>query len=202
MDVRTPLMRISTYSFLQLLFVSSTLCVFLITGNISRAETAFQAGDLIFREGTETVSELVMMADSKGSYSHVGMLIGTPGAWQVIHATPEEVTGRGDAVVIDDLDFFISPERSLRYAVYRVEALSKQHEQAVNAALSMLGRPFSIHQGRGTYCTTLVWQAWRDAGIDLQVSYTEIQLPLFSGQYLLPSNLLASPLLHLSESKY
>jgi len=94
-----------------------------------------QSGDLIFRKGTEAMSDLVRSLDSDGEFSHVGLLIAandlsaellngaTPStphdtSWFVLHATPSEVEGRADSVVLDRLAFFTSPERSMGHAVY------------------------------------------------------------------------------------
>ena len=149
-------------------------------------------GDLIFREGTEAVSAAVMAVD-RGAYSHVGMLVGQPGSWRVVHATPSEVRGRPDGVVVDTLAFFTDARRSRRHAVSHVQAGDDARRRAVGLALSMRGRPFRIADPAGTYCTELVWKAWRDAGLDLEVRFTPLALPLMPGRYLLPSDLLASP---------
>lgn len=152
-----------------------------------------QAGDLIFREGTETISDIILSIDP-GGYSHVGMLVGTAGNWQVLHATPSEVTGRPDGVVVDTLDFFLDPLRARRHAVYRVQADSAaQREEAVRRARDALGRPFRMADDSGTYCTLLVWQAWQDAGLSLEARFRHLDLPLIPGEYLLPSGLIASP---------
>jgi len=146
------------------------------------------AGDLIFRRGTEPVSAAVLVADG-GQYSHVGMLLGEPGAWQVLHSTPSEVPGRADGVAVDSLAFFLNPARSSGYAVYQVEASAAQRQRAVDIALGELGKPFLVGDPAGTYCTLLVWHAWQQAGVDFEVAFTKMQLPLLSGHYLLPSQL-------------
>ncbi|VFR29717.1 hypothetical protein AMP9_2544 [plant metagenome] len=152
-----------------------------------------QAGDLIFREGTETISDIILSIDP-GGYSHVGMLLGSAGNWQVLHATPSEVTGRPDGVVIDTLDFFLDPVRARRHAVYHVQAEdAAQREQAVRRAQAALGRPFRMADDSGTYCTRLVWQAWQDAGLSLGAKFRHLDLPIIPGDYLLPSGLIASP---------
>lgn len=156
---------------------------------------AAQPGDLIFREGTEPVSDAVMAVDG-GPFSHVGMLIGQPGDWHVLHATPSEVPGRPDGVVSDTLAFFVDPKRSKRYAIYHVDADAAHRTQAVQDAQTMLGKPFRVADPTGTYCTVLVWNAWRQAGIDLDVPFTQLNLPLLNGEYLLPSSLLVSKKLH------
>jgi len=147
-----------------------------------------QAGDLIFRRGTEPVSMAVLAVDG-GGFSHVGMLLGEPGAWQVVHATPSEIPGRPDGVVIDSLAFFLNPARSNGHTVYRVKASKAQHQRAVQHALDKQGAPFRVGNQAGTYCTLLVWRAWQRAGVDFAVPFTPIAIPLLKGEYLLPGQL-------------
>jgi len=160
---------------------------------------AAQEGDLIFRRGTEMVSNAVMAVDG-GQFSHVGMLVGDHGHWQVVHATPAEVPGREDGVVLDTLAFFLDPARSEEHAIYKVQATFAQRQNAVRYALKEIGKPFRVKDSSGTYCTILVWQAWQRAGVDLQVNFTYVAIPLMRGDYLLPSALRVSPQLqHLAE---
>jgi len=141
------------------------------------------------------------MAVDGGQFSHVGMLVGEHGRWQVLHATPAEIPGREEGVVIDTLAFFLDPARSEEHAVYAVKATPEQHQSAVRYALEELGKPFRINDPNGTYCTVLVWQAWQQSGIDLQVSFTYVAIPLMRGDYLLPSALRRSPQLqHLDDN--
>jgi cell wall-associated NlpC family hydrolase len=147
-----------------------------------------RAGDLIFRQGTELVSDAVRVVD-RGEFSHVGMLIGAPGQWQVLHATPAERRGRRDAVVIDTLTFYLDPVRAHSHAVYHVQADPPQRQLAIARARAMLGRPFRIAAADGTYCTALVWRAWQQAGVDFNVQFTPLAIPLLQGNYLLPSML-------------
>jgi len=155
-----------------------------------------QPGDLIFREGTELVSHAVLMFDNAG-FSHVGMLVAAEDGdgWQVLHATPSEVEGRPDAVVLDSLGFFTDPARSKRHRVYRVLANAAQRRVAVDAARQMLGRHFSmVGRDNGTYCTEVVYRAWQEAGIDLDVRFKRLRFLLFDAQdYITISALLDSP---------
>lgn len=160
--------------------------------------TATKAGDLIFRQGTEGVSQLVRAVD-RGDFSHVGLLVAPAQpdeAWQVLHATPSEHPGQPDAVVLDTLDFYLAAERTRAYRIYQVGASAAARQQAMDWALAQQGRPFDLLDAeRGLYCTTLVWQAWQRAGVDLQARFTEVQLPVIAGRYLLPGGLLHTPLL-------
>ena len=149
-------------------------------------------GDLIFRRGTENVSHLVQAVDH-GDFSHVGMLVGRPGQWQVLHATPSERPGQADAVVLDSLDFFLDAQRAQAYRLYQVASDSGTRERALAWAMAQQGQPFQLlGSGKGIYCTTLVWQAWLQSGADLEVVFTEVELPILGGRYLLPSSLLRS----------
>lgn len=156
----------------------------------------FKSGDLIFRQGTELISQLVISVD-QGSYSHVGMIVGDAPHWQVIHATPSEVEGRLNSVVIDDLSFFIDKERASQWAVYRVGATSEQRSLVTQYVVTQLNKPFSFNVNEGTYCTYLVWQAWMQAGVDFKVDFTPLSIPMMSGQYLLPNTLAQSAELEL-----
>ena len=146
-------------------------------------------GDLIFRRGTENVSQLVQAVDG-GDFSHVGMLVGRPGQWQVLHATPSEREGQPDAVVLDSLDFFLDAQRAQAYRLYQVASDPGTRERAVAWAMAQQGQPFQLlGSGQGIYCTTLVWRAWLQSGADLEVVFTEVELPILGGRYLLPSSL-------------
>jgi len=169
-----------------------------------------QSGDLIFRKGTEAVSDLVRSLDSDGEFSHVGILIAASElsaeffddtsrlhntSWFVLHATPSEVEGRADAVVLDSLAFFLSPTLSRGHAVYRVaNADAGQRRVAVTAALAQLGQPFSLTDESGTYCTELPYTAWLNAGVGLDVRFKRLAIFLFPPRdFLLPGALMASP---------
>ncbi|MDR3214545.1 MAG: hypothetical protein LBT71_11595 [Azoarcus sp.] len=164
-----------------------------------------EAGDLLFRIGSGWQSEAVRGAsrergEKRGDpYSHVGMLVGSPAHWQVLHAVPAEMPGRADAVVRDDLDFFMAPERARGIAIYRVAADAAVRTTAVDYALQRLGTPFRIVENdrEGQYCTTLIWRVWQRAGVDLGARFERLNVPLAAGDYLLPHSLRTAPALRL-----
>jgi hypothetical protein len=165
----------------------------------SVVDARLKAGDLIFRIGNEWqgdavrgMASILASREKRGDpYSHVGMLIGAPERWQVLHAVPSEVAGRASAVVVDELDFFLAPERTRGIAIYRVEADEEARAAAVHHARSRLGTPFRLvaNDTEGQYCTTLVWYAWQHAGIDLGARFEHLNAPLAAGDYLLPHSL-------------
>jgi len=199
-----------------MLICLSMICLSIWQASVRAAQVALpaqlppgtQSGDLIFRAGTEPVSDAVMLVDKGSEFSHVGMLVhgvahstgyrtehrAENNAWYVVHAVPSEVPGRPDGVVMDALEFFTDPARAKHYAVFHVRASRAQRRRAKALAYQALGRSFSFvddytQETAGTYCTLMVWHAWRQAGVDLAVSFTPISLPLLKGDYLLPGQL-------------
>jgi hypothetical protein len=163
-----------------------------------------QPGDLIFRIGDGWQSEVVRGVTNtrkkRGDpYSHVGMLVGSPGHWQVVHAVPAETPNRTNTIVRDDLDFFLSPERARGVAIYRVAADAVSRTAAVEYVLRRLGTPFRIVENDhiGQYCTTLIWAAWQRAGVDLGARFEHLEVPFSAGDYLLPHSLRTAPGLQL-----
>jgi cell wall-associated NlpC family hydrolase len=163
-----------------------------------------QPGDLIFRIGdgwqSEVVRNVANTRQKRGDpYSHVGMLVGSPGHWQVVHAVPAETPHRTDTVVRDDLYFFLSPERARGVAIYRIAADAISRSAAVEYVLQRLGTPFRIVENDhiGQYCTTLVWAAWQRAGVDLGAHFEHLEVPFSAGDYLLPHSLRTAPGLQL-----
>jgi hypothetical protein len=117
----------------------------------------------------------------------------------VVHAVPAELPHRADAVVLDDLDFFLAPERARGIAIYRVAADDVTRTRAAANARERLGTPFRLvaNDPAGQYCTTLVWYAWQHAGIPLSAHFDNLHVPFAAGLYLLPHSLRTAPELHL-----
>jgi hypothetical protein len=159
-------------------------------------------GDLIFRVGTDWQSDAVRGAADRNDddpYTHVGLIVGSPEHWQVLHSTPAEKPERADGVVLDDLAFFIAPERARGVAVYRVEASPAERAAAIRFARSRLGAPFRLSDNdtEGNYCSTFVWRAWREAGVDLGARFERVTVFFDSVYYLFPSALRRSARLKL-----
>ena len=55
-----------------------------------------KAGDLVFRRGNGITSRAVLMADQRGGYSHVGIVVDSCGKMMVVHAVPDEPDYEGD----------------------------------------------------------------------------------------------------------
>ncbi|CAI2794098.1 Uncharacterized distant relative of cell wall-associated hydrolases [Serratia ficaria] len=149
------------------------------------------SGDLVFRTGDEAISAVVRTVDSSG-FSHVGMLYLRNGEPFVIHSTPAEHEGTKDGVVMDSLDFYISRAINRTVSYYHVKSDKENRKQAVERALTYVGTPFSVVGGEGVYCTELVAQAWKEAGVKIISGTTEINLPGLREKIIFPENLIQS----------
>ena len=164
--------------------------------------TLLQAGDLVFRRGTSLASKAVLMADSAGVYSHVGIVVRHHGGWAVVHAVPGERDDNGpDTVKVERLTAFFMPSRAEHGAVARVAVDSGSLEQAANNALAFAAHrtafdhDYNLSDSTAIYCTELAIRSYSAAGIDLfPARLRHVTTPGYNGDYAFPSHLLAHPL--------
>ena len=127
-------------------------------------------GDLIFREGRSTESQVVTSLD-RGSYSHVGIILHTKDGWRVIHAVPNETENELDSVKYESISSFIQPDKCIKAKVIRISSNEKITKGAIKYALQKVGMPFDkdfdITDTTTFYCTELVWRAYKHVGIDI-----------------------------------
>lgn len=151
-------------------------------------------GDLIFREGRSTESQIVTNLDS-GSYSHVGIMLHTKDGWRVIHAVPNETENDLDSVKYESISSFIQPEKCIKAKVFRVSSNEKITKGAIKYALQKVGMPFDkdfdITDTTTFYCTELVWRAYKHVGIDISKGRRHhINLLGFNKTCILPSDIM------------
>lgn len=158
----------------------------------------FADGDLAFRRGAGLLSRVVVTADQGGMYSHVGILKRRGNEWYVIHAVPDEPDFEGDAdrVKVEPANRFFGPDRAVCGAVMRFKGDSSIARRAAQAAWHIgsqklrFDHHYNLEDTTEMYCTELVNHVYRKAGTDLsegRISY--IDVPAFSGSYLLPSDI-------------
>ncbi len=162
-------------------------------------------GDIIFRRGTDAVSEVVLGLDPLTVYSHVGIVVFRGSEPMVVHAVPAESPGEDDVVKLEPAKRFLAANRSSGMAVYRLlevsddvsgSAVKMATREALRLAQSNIpfDNGFDLDTPEQLYCTELVWHAYRKAGIDLVPNPPHKSLLLWSGRYISPSILQASPL--------
>lgn len=165
-------------------------------------------GDVLFRRGRTFLSRAVLVADEGGGFSHVGIVVATPGGLGVVHTLPGP-NGATGGTRLETLPDFLAAGRASDAALYRLarrpdgDAGHPSRTAAMAAVrFAELAVPFDddfdLTSEDRLYCTELVWAAYRRAGLDLAGNrFDSLDTPFAGGDYLLPSRLEASPHLQL-----
>ena len=153
-------------------------------------------GDLLFRCGTSTESQVVVSADKNGGvYSHVGIAFNDGGTWRVVHAVPGESADGVDRVKVEPVDSFFLTTRAVHGAAMRLQGCSAQAaQQAAQWAVRKKGVEFDDDynwtDSTRLYCTELVQRAYETVGVDLSGGrITHVALPFFKGDVVFPSDI-------------
>lgn len=162
---------------------------------------ALQSGDIIFRRGRDAVSGMVLAADGRTSFSHVGIVITKAEAVWVIHASPAEGDETDGRVKVEPIEVFASTERASEIGIYRVRKIADTTiARVIKEARSYVGRPFDvkfdISDESQLYCTELVWRAYQVAGVELVKKFDHVALPLTTGSVIFPSSIADSSKLY------
>ncbi len=173
---------------------------------LAAGSETWRSGDLIFRRGEGIASQAVLAADPRSPFSHVGLFVRSPQGAFVVSALPAEGSATG-SVRSDPLARFLAPESATAIAVYRLRGEPERARRAAEVALGWATRRlpfddrFDLETPDRVYCTELVRNAYRAAGLDLVDGRLDrLDLPLRSGLYLLPSRLQASRHLELIQT--
>ncbi|MCB1036927.1 MAG: hypothetical protein KDD47_24080, partial [Acidobacteria bacterium] len=159
-------------------------------------------GDLLFRRGRSLNSHAVLLADPEAEFSHVAIVVGEGASQRVVHAVPPEGESTAGGTVEEVVGEFLSPKRATSWAAFRVRSHDRVlAERAARAAEAFARQKlpfddrFDLEDAGRLYCTELVWEAYRQAGLDLTGGRREhLDFPLTPAQdYILPSTLTSSP---------
>jgi len=169
-------------------------------GQTFSCNIALQDGDLVFRKGRSIESQVVLIADRKSSYSHVGVVYIINNITYVIHTVPDESSDDITYVKMEKLSVFFSAENASIGSVFRLKRqFTNKAELASLKAKSfydnklVFDTAFNMKSDDKLYCTELVWKAYKMVGIDLiQDKFDKLFLPFVKGFVILPSSLLHS----------
>ena len=153
-----------------------------------------QAGDLVFRMGTDGDSAAIAQAGRWG-YSHAGLVTRVEGGVvYVTHATTDSLRPGQNGVILSEWGEFASPDLARRFALYRPQGVGQAAlEKAAKNAESHLGETFSLdvfERGDPVYCTTLIERSMRDAAIPFHPPRKELSLAGMKLKLLMPRDLL------------
>lgn len=189
---------------LAILLSAASLCAILFGSREDKTvppvpTEMLREGDLAFRRGIGYASDAVLLADSEGRYSHIGIVVCQGGVWSVVHAVPDERPPgeTTDRVKIDRIEEFFAPDKAKIGEIIRVACPDSTARRAARIAVGKIGVPFdhdyNLADTASLYCTELVRLSFRAAGSELrQGSLTQVSFPFFSGDYLLPSDIYES----------
>lgn len=162
-----------------------------------------KAGDVVFRRGGGFTSQVVLVADRKGNYSHTGIVVEAEGKTMIVHAVPGEhdFDGDVDRVKMDTPERFFSSE----YASIGEICRSADSLAAINAALEayniykrnvLFDHDYNDADTTKMYCTELVVHAFKKAGVTLVgPERHEVRLPILRINCIFPSDIHESPYL-------
>jgi hypothetical protein len=167
-------------------------------------QTQLQEGDLIFRLGRGTSSQIVNLADKNHSYSHIGLLVkDSLGEYCVIHAVPGESgeSGGKEVVKCDPLLRFLDSDRTVKGVVMRVDSIEKISHQVIGKAKDYYQRGlffvhnYALSDTSVLYCTELIYRVFLSAGIDLSEDRRH-SFPLLKEEIIFPSDILKNKRLY------
>lgn len=169
---------------------------------VRETELLLQEGDVVFRRGRGLASRAVLVADDHGIYSHTGIVVKDgPANWRIVHIVPGErgPDGRTDIIKTEGLEMFFAPDKALRGAVMRVpcpgiaKAAARDAKRLAAKELAF-DHDYDLTDTTRMYCTELVYTVFMREGVDItQGRRTPLNLPGFSGDYILPSDIFRSP---------
>lgn len=166
-------------------------------------ELELHEGDVVFRRGGGMTSRAVLMADIKGDYSHIGIVVDSAGHKMIVHAVPGEPDFEGDEdrVKMDKPECFFSTEftnigeicrpKDAQIAVKAAEVAMRQYRKGV-----LFDHDYNDRDTTKMYCTELVAYAFRLAGHEIiSNDRHHVNLPILKTDCIFPSDIHSSDFL-------
>lgn len=159
-----------------------------------------KAGDVVFRRGGGMTSRAVLMADAKGEYSHIGIVVDSAGQKMIVHAVPGEPDFEGDEdrVKMDRPEHFFSTEFTIIGEICRpkdsliaaraAEVAIRQYRKGV-----LFDHDYDERDSTKMYCTELITYAFRRAGYEIASGERHhVNLPIVRADCIFPSDIHSS----------
>ena len=166
------------YTSIKLFFIHSCFILFLSCSktniDLKHDWKVYKNGDIVFRLGDSSVSNLVMIADEQSKYSHVGIIVVENGMPMVVHACPPDlnVISSNNKLKKDSINVFFSFNNAVNGALYRL----KDNNIAARAANEakrlyndgvMFDYNFDINDTTEFYCTEFIEYVYEKSGVSI-----------------------------------
>ncbi|MDZ7743247.1 MAG: YiiX/YebB-like N1pC/P60 family cysteine hydrolase [Bacteroidota bacterium] len=160
-------------------------------------QLSLEEGDIVYRRGSSLASQVVLASDTRGNYSHIGIIVRDSGAYKVVHAVPgESEPGAPDLVKMDPLRDFFADNRAVAGEIMRLEMNDSLRSLVAENAKDCYFRdaPFDHHYDLSgqteLYCTELIWFVFKTIDIDItRNSRTHVNFLSFKGDFIFPSDI-------------
>ena len=165
--------------------------------NVVIDESILQEGDLVFRLGRGTSSQIVHFADKENSYSHIGLLVKDSIGWCVIHAVPGESdeTGGLEIIKCDPVARFFDYDRTVDGVIMRFDSINFIVSQIVRKAKELYNaqilfdHQYLLSDTTTMYCTEFIHYVFLSANVDLSEGRRH-SFPLVNEMIIFPSDIL------------
>jgi len=173
-------------------------------------DVELRPGDVVFRRGCGLLSQAVLKADSRGVYSHTGIVVDSSGVAMIVHAVPEEpdYDGEPDRVKMEPPERFFGSDRAIAGEVCRpLDSIAA--ERAAQVAMNVYRRgtlfdhDYDCNDTTQMYCTELLLYVFSRAGLPLSASPSPTPFTLSiikSDSIYMPSDILKAEELKLVKS--
>lgn len=142
--------------------------------NILPEDVTLREGDIVLRRGGGITSHAVLMADTGGEYSHIGIVADSAGMVVIIHAVPGEPDFEGDVdrVKMDSPQQFFSSVNASRGCVVRCSdgdaaRRAAREAMAIYRRHTLFDHDYDDSDTTRMYCCELVERAYTLAGVPL-----------------------------------
>lgn len=163
-------------------------------------------GDLLFRRGTGVEGHIVVSLDKEGNYSHVGIVVKRDSNFYIVHAVPNEPDFKGDTdrVKCEEPGKFLDRYTHAAVGLYRpllsdsLKAIATAHALRLSDKRTPFDHDYDSNDSTKLYCTELIEYVYGFVGVTFSEGRrTDISLPGFDGEYIMPSDITTSDKLEL-----
>ena len=156
-----------------------------------------QEGDIVFRRGSSLASQIVLASDTRGNYSHIGILVLDRGHFKVVHAVPgESEPKQPDRVKMEAIQDYFAANKAVAGEVMRLQIDDSLRVKVAASAKDCFSKKilfdhdYDLSEQSCLYCTELIWYVFNAIDIDItHESRSYVNFLSFKGDFIFPSDI-------------